>query len=411
MNKADTGKIKKWLLELDTFKTGGAGTTRLALSPEEMRARSWIKDEMAALGLEITEDGAGNICARLKGLNPSLEPVWSGSHIDTVCEGGMFDGAAGVFAAMEAVRLISEAKIPHRRDICVLIYTCEESARFGMGCIGSRALCGRLKREELAGIRGRDGIPLEDLLTEGGFRVGEFEKIPVKKGDVHASVELHIEQSPNLEKNKKTIGIVDAICAPSNSLITITGQQSHAGGTSMADRKDAFMAAAEIALALEESSKHGLSAYTTGTAGYVNVSPNTVNVIPGKAVISIDIRDCDFASKTYVMEKFLEKARSIAKKRSVGIEIEEKSNDVPMNCSTQIKDIIEKSCLNQNIPYMHTISGAYHDSLFIGEFAPVGMIFIPSKGGISHSPQEWTEFEDIAAGTDILAETLLELAR
>ena len=411
MNKASAEQLKNWLIKLDTFKIEGPGTTRLALSPEEMRARAWIKGEMAALGLEVSEDGAGNICGRLKGTDSSLAPVWTGSHIDTVCEGGMFDGAAGVFAGMEAARLISEAKIPHKRDICVRIYTSEESARFGMGCIGSRALSGHLKRSDLAGICGADGISLEKLLTECGFPVDEFEKIPVKKGDVYASVELHIEQSPNLEKNNKTIGIVDAICAPSNSMITITGQQSHAGGTSMADRKDAFMAAAEIALALEESARQALSAYTTGTVGYADVSPNTVNVIPGRVVISIDIRDCDFDSKTYVMENFLKKAKAIAEKRSVSIEVEEKSNDVPMKCDEKIRDIIERACQDQGASYMHTVSGAYHDSLFIGEFAPVGMIFVPSIGGISHSPAERTEFEDIAAGTDILAQTLLELAR
>ena len=411
MDKASAEQLKNWLLKLDAFKTEGPGTTRLALSPEEMRARDWIKGEMTALGLKVSEDGAGNICGRLKGTDPSLAAVWTGSHIDTVCEGGMFDGAAGVFAAMEAARLISKAKLPHKRDICVRIYTSEESARFGMGCIGSRALAGHLKRDDLSGITGSDGISLESLLKDGGFPVDEFEKIPVKKGDVYASVELHIEQSPSLEKNNKTIGIVDAICAPSNSVITITGQQSHAGGTSMADRKDAFMAAAEIALALEESAKQALSAYTTGTVGYADVSPNTVNVIPGRAVISIDIRDCDFASKTYVTENFLKKAKAIAARRSVSMEVEEKSNDVPMKCDGKIRDIIEKACKDQGVSYMHTVSGAYHDSLFIGEFAPVGMIFVPSKGGISHSPAEWTEYEDIAAGTDILVRTLLELAQ
>lgn len=410
MNKADVQQIKNWIRQIDTYKREGTGTTRLPLSPEEMGARAYIQSEMERIGLEVTVDGVGNICGRLPGTDPSLPPVWTGSHIDTVLEAGMFDGVAGVAAGMEALRLIRQSGESRRRDLCVRVYTSEESTRFQMGCIGSRALAGHLTRADLAKIQDMDGNSLEALLKDNGFCVEEFDRIPVKKGEVYAAVELHIEQSRNLERKQKTIGIVDAICAPTNLMITIQGEQSHAGGTSMEDRADAFMAAAEIALALEECAGNGLSAYTTGTVGYVAVSPNAVNVIPGKVVMSIDVRDCDFDSKTYVMGQFRNLVNEIRVRRGVSVFMEEKSNDMPMKCDHRIIDVLERNSECLGLDYMHTVSGAYHDSLFIGEFAPVGMIFVPSRNGISHSPAEWTDFEDIAAGTDLLAAALLELS-
>lgn len=411
MKKADVHQIENWIRQIDTYKIKGVGTTRLALSPEEMQARIYIQNEMKRIGLEVTVDGVGNICGCLLGTDSSLASVWTGSHIDTVLEAGMFDGVAGVVAGMEALRLIQQSGEPHRRNLCVRIYTAEESTRFQMGCLGSRAMAGHLTKKDLSKVHDMNGNSLEILLRDYGFCVDEFDRIPVQKGKVYAAVELHIEQSSHLERKQKTIGIVDAICAPSNLIITIQGQQSHAGGTSMEERNDAFMAAAEIALALEECSKNGLSAYTTGTVGYVDVNPNAVNVIPGRVVMSIDVRDCDFDSKTYVMDQFMNMVNEIKIRRGVSILIEEKSNDVPMKCDHRIIDILEEKCKSQNLNYMHTVSGAYHDSLFIGEFAPVGMIFVPSRDGISHSPAEWTDFEDIAVGTDLLAETLLELSR
>lgn len=414
MKKANVERIKAWIQHIDTFKTEGAGTTRLSLSSEEMECRRYIMEEMEKLGLEITVDAVGNIMGMLKGENPDLPAVWTGSHIDTVKEAGMFDGVAGVVAGMEAVKLIKESNITLQRNLCVNIYTSEESTRFSMGCIGSRAMAGHLKEEELGRIKDMDGISLKDLLDENHYSEKDFSRIKKEKGEVYASVELHIEQSANLEKHRKSVGIVDAICAPTNIILTLTGVQSHAGGTSMADRKDAFMAAAEIALALEEVSKEGQSAYTTGTVGYVSVVPNAVNVIPGKVTMSIDIRDCEQSSKSYVVAKLMEKVREISERRGIFLEVEEKCDDIPMTCDSHIISQIEGACLDisstdaENF-YMHLMSGAYHDSLFLGEFCPVGMIFVPSKNGISHSPAEWTDYEDIAKGIDVLAHTLVRL--
>lgn len=395
---------------IDTFKEAGSGTTRLPFSKEEMAARNYIIEKMKSNGIETRVDGIGNIYGVLRGKNSDLAPVYTGSHIDTVKEGGRFDGVAGVVCGIEALRIITELEIPHERDLVVVIYTAEESTRFGMGCIGSRTMAGHLTKEEWALVTDENGYSLAALLKENGIPDEDIALIRKKRGDVYAAVELHIEQASNLEKNNKQIGVVTAICAPSNLMITIEGAQSHAGGTSMQDRRDAYMAAAEISLALEDISKKGLSEYTTGTVGYMELVPNAVNVIPGRVKMSIDVRDIDYASKNYVIARFLEKVEEIAKQRGVKVTVEEKCNDHPMKCDNKLVQLIEESCERNKISYMKTVSGAYHDSLFIGEFAPVGMIFVPSKNGISHSPLEWTEIKDIEAGTRVLAEVLVNLA-
>lgn len=412
MVKARKETIKDWVEHIDTYKTKGAGTTRLPLSKEEMECRRYLMDEMVQLGLEVSVDSIGNIFGVLPGIQPDLCPVWTGSHIDTVKEAGRFDGVAGVVAGLEVVRLIKEAGISLQRNLSVNVYTSEESTRFSMGCIGSRAMAGHLSFSELDTLKDLEGVSLKQLLLENNFCLEEYNKVEKAWGDVYASVELHIEQSPNLERYKKSVGVVDAICAPSNLLLTFCGVQSHAGGTSMEERRDAFMAAAEVALALEQISKEGHSAYTTGTVGYVSMVPNAVNVIPGQVIMSIDVRDCNQESKTYVVQRFIEEAKIICEKRAIILKIEEKCDDIPLSCDPHIVSVIEAACKESGCQddSMHLMSGAYHDSLFLGEFCPVGMIFVPSKDGISHSPNEWTDYEDIEKGVDVLAATLIHLA-
>ena len=178
----------------------------------------------------------------------------------------------------------------------------------------------------------------------------------------------------------------------------------------MLDRRDAFMATAEIALALEDLGRNSPSEYTTVTIGKVEVIPNAENVIPGKVIFSVDIRDCDYDCKNQLIADLKEKIRETELKRNVQVKLTQYNNDYPMKCDENIIKKLENACEKENIPYMKTISGAFHDSMLVGEFAPVAMIFVPSKNGISHSPEEWTNFADIAAGTDVLADTLIELA-
>lgn len=409
--KANTGNIKMWLETINTFNsTPDFGTTRVLFTDEEVKAREYVKSEMRKLNLQVHEDAIGNIFGVLEGTRPDLPPVWTGSHIDTVLNAGMFDGMSGVVAGLEAVRLIQVNKLKHERSIVVVVYTSEEPTRFKVGCLGSRAMAGKLDAEAAEKFVDDGGNTLYDVLQKLGFPVQDFDKVPVKKGSIYAAVELHIDQNGVLEKAGKPIGIVKTICAPSVFDVEVIGRQSHAGGTTMKDRQDAFMATAEIALALEQLGRTSQSEYTTVTIGRVQVIPNAVNVIPGKVVFSIDIRDCDYDCKNDLIAKLEAEIKKIAAKRKVKVNLTQYNNDYPMKCDENIIEKLENACEKEKTPYIKTISGAFHDSMLVGEFAPVAMIFVPSKNGISHSPEEWTNFADIAAGTDVLADTLIELA-
>ena len=411
IGKASAEKIRSWLEHINQYNsTPEFGTTRVLFTDPEIKARAYVKDEMQQLGMEVHEDAVGNIFGIYRGLEAEASPVWTGSHIDTVLNAGMFDGMSGVVAGLEVVRLLREAGIRPKRSLAVVVYTSEEPTRFRLGCLGSRALAGRLAATEAAALYDAEGRSLYEVLEQLGFPVQDFDKVAKKKGEVFAAVELHIDQNGVLEQAGQTVGIVKTICAPTVLEIEVKGKQSHAGGTNMQDRHDAYMAACEISLQAEMLGRESASEYTTVTVGKMEIVPNAVNVIPGKVVFSVDIRDADYQAKNGLADKLKEAAARIGRQRGVAVAVREVNNDHPMPCAGSIREIIETKCKKLGVSYMQTISGAFHDSMLVGEFAPVAMIFVPSHGGISHSPQEWTDFAEIAAGTDVLAATLLELA-
>lgn len=411
LQKAKAENIKNWLETINSYNsTPEFGTTRVLFTQQELQAREYVKSEMKKIGLVVSEDAIGNIFGVLEGTDKKLSPVWTGSHIDTVLNAGMFDGMAGVVSGIEALRLIKVSNKECKRDINVVVYTSEEPTRFGLCCLGSRALAGELSYDQAKNIYDKSGKSLADVLKELEYNEDEYKNIKIKEGNIFAAVELHVEQSNSLEKKGVPVGIVKTICAPTNFEVEVIGCQSHAGGTSMADRRDAYTASAEIGLIVEKLAKESTSEYTTGTVGKMEIIPNASNVIPGNVKFSIDIRDSDYESKNSFIDKLKKEITQIEEKRGVKVNINLENHDIPMKCNKAIIDEIEKNCKNENIQYIFTISGAYHDSIFVGKFAPVAMIFVPSKNGISHSPEEWTEYDDIAKGTDILAKTLYNLS-
>ena len=412
LQRANSENIQKWIDGMNQFNaTPEFGTTRILFTKPELANRAYVKEEMRKLGLTVREDDIGNIFATLPGSDPALAPVWTGSHIDTVPNAGKFDGMAGVVSGMEAVRLIRESGAPHPRDIVVVAYTSEEPTRYGLSCLGSRALSGDLTLEDTRALKDQGGRTLYDKLQELGYSREGFARIRRKKGDVFAAVELHIEQNSRLEKAGIPIGIVKKICAPSNYIVEVHGKQGHAGGMDMTDRRDAYAAACEMALALEKLARECPSEYNTATVGCVRLVPNAVNVIPGKCVFTVDIRDCNMKTKQALIEEMKSQFLKIGRKRGVELTIQEDNNDIPLSCNEDMIRLLEKMCEKQELEYMELISGPYHDSLFVGRFAPTAMLFVPSKNGISHNPEEWTDYEQIARGTDVLANTLLELAQ
>ncbi len=409
--KADIGKLNSWLMGIDTFNaTPGEGTTRVVYSKEFYQARNYLKQEMQALGLEIHEDCVGNVYGIYRGSHPELPPVWTGSHIDTVPHGGRYDGLAGVFAGLEAIRMMKADGYQPRRSIFVNVYAGEEMSRFGMCCIGSRAIVGRIQQQDLKDAKDADGESIFDVLSRDDFQPERFHQVFSVKPKIHASLELHIEQNRILQDEGIPVGIVTGICAPTNLRCEIRGVQSHAGGTSMADRRDAFMAAAEIALALEDLAKVSDSEYITGTIGAIELVPGAANVIPGQADFSIDIRSISAQDKDNLVEALKSRIDEITQARSVTYQLKMLNNDKPYVCNPHIRKLLHENAKDLKLPVLDMISGAYHDSLMLGDITDAAMIFIPCKDGISHDRAEMIDMDDLAKGTDLLAATLRRLS-
>lgn len=409
---ASPANIQRILEKLNTFNSDQTGgTTRVLFTPPELEARSYIKKEMIDLGLSVREDAIGNIFGTLAGTEPELPAVWTGSHIDTVLHAGMFDGMAGVVAGLEAVRMIQASGASFKRNIEVIVYTSEEPTRFGLGCLGSRAMAGELSLEQAYSLKDADGKSLPDVLEELGYDLTQFADIAVPMGSVHGAVELHIEQGGMLESLDLPVGIVHTIAAPTNFLVTVSGQQRHAGSTPMHLRHDAFLACCELSLKLEQLAKDSSSPDTVATVGKVEVLPGAANVISGDVQFTVDIRDSNYETKRSLVEEMRQFVHAVEVSRGVKITVEQINDDLPTRSDERIITLLEQACRKKRIPYHKMISGAFHDSMLVGRFAPIAMIFVPSKDGISHSPEEYTDYGDIALGTDILAETLLQMAQ
>jgi hydantoinase/carbamoylase family amidase len=322
---------------------------------------------------------------------------------------GRYDGTLGVLGAIEAVRTLTAAGRRARRTIEVICLAGEEP-RFGWGCLGSRALTGSLDRAALDAVRDRDGITLAEALLAYGLdpdRIGEARLDP---SGIHSFVELHVEQGSVLETEGVPVGVVTHIAAPHDLLVTFTGEAAHSGATPMTLRRDAFAAAAEATLALEQLGQGAAGGTAVATVGVVRVRPGAINVIPGQVELEVDIRDRDVAVRTRLVEDFIAAAKAIAARRIVAVDVTTLSRDQPITCSELVVDAARAACSALGASYMDIVSGAYHDALVLAAQIPVGMIFVPSSGGISHSPLEYTAPEHIDGGVDVLLGTLSELA-
>lgn len=408
---AKAQNIQKDIDAIDSFNASPEyGTTRILFTEEEIGARSYVKQRMEETGLIVHEDCVGNIHGILEGTEPELAPVWTGSHIDTVHNAGKFDGMAGVVAGIEALRVIKESGIKHRRNIEVIVFTSEEPTRFGLWGIGSHVMAGKLQRDELQNYSDEDGKSLEEVLISLGYNLDSFDEIPRRKGEVHAFVELHIEQAPLLERKQLPVGIVETICGLTALDITISGVQGHAGGTPKFERKDPVPAMNQICLFLESLIYKSGEPYLVGTVGKIDLIPNSSNVIPKEARFTIDIRDANFHTKTRIIEELEKYAQNIAESRGLEIEIVRVTHEAPVQCDPAVLTAIKEATTTLGYESMPMVSGAFHDAVMVAEFAPTAMIFVPCKDGVSHSPDEWADYEDIRKGCDVLSHSLTQLA-
>jgi ureidoglycolate amidohydrolase len=383
--------------------------TRVVFTESDVEARAFVKKLCREAGLELREDAVGNTFARWAGANPELAAVATGSHIDAIPNAGRFDGTVGVLGGLEAIRALARAGYKPRRPIELVIFTSEEPTRFGIGCLGSRLLSGVLDPEVAGALTDSDGVSLDDARWAAGFE-GPLGSVRLPPGAYSAFVELHIEQGPILERSNIPLGIVTAIAAPASLKIAIEGEGGHAGAVLMPDRHDAFLAAAEIALAVERSALESGSNDTVGTAGVCEVFPGAVNSVPSRVRMEIDVRDTDEARRDSVLRKIEQACEDAARRRGVKVNVDLVNADPPAHCDQRVVDTLIQACETHGLEFERMISRAYHDSLFMSRIAPTGMLFIPCRGGISHRPDEYASPEWIAQGTLVLAETLARLA-
>lgn len=383
--------------------------TRVVFSNADQRARAYVKQLCATAGLTVHEDAIGNTFARWVGSDPTLAPIGTGSHIDAIPNAGLYDGCVGVLGGLEAIRVLQNLGFRPRRSIELVIFTAEEPTRFGIGCLGSRMMANVLTPAQATILVDKQGRSLDELRANAGFS-GPLESVAVPAGRFESFIELHIEQGPLLEQEGIDVGLVTHIAAPASLRISIEGEGGHAGACLMPGRKDALVAAAELILALEAAAKSTGAIDTVGTVGVCEVFPGAVNSIPSRVRLETDIRDIDGGRRDHVLQSLRDACASVSLKRNVKVTTDLVNADPPAACDEVILASLERSAKAAGKSYRRMVSRAYHDSLFIARIAPVAMVFIPCRGGVSHRPDEYSTPEAIGAGVHVLARTLAELA-
>jgi ureidoglycolate amidohydrolase len=407
-----TGRLHTAIAELATFNDDPAagGITREIYTPTYGAALEQVTDRMRAAGLEPRLDAAGNLFGRWPGAAPAAPMVLTGSHVDTTLNAGAYDGVLGVLGAIEAVHVLRDQGFVPRRSIEVVAWAGEEP-RFGTGCVGSRVAAGELSRADLDRLRDRDGVTMAQALRSAGFDPDRLADARIDPATVHALVELHIEQGIVLETHGEPIGVVSAIAAPHDFRLTFRGAATHAGATPMDLRHDALAGAAEAIVAVERLARASPSATTVGTVGVVRALPGAINVVPGTVELDVDVRDSDAAAREQTVTAIIAEARAIAGGRGLELDVTQIVDDAPVACDPAVIAAAQETCDELGLPARTMISGAYHDAMIMGRRVPVGMIFVPSRGGVSHHPDEYTAPEELDRGVAVLAGTLARLAR
>ena len=406
----DKNRLQKEIDELALISEAGPPVvTRVLFSEADLRGREFVKALCRDAGLVLRADAVGNIFARWNGVDDTLPAIATGSHIDAIPNAGKFDGVAGVLGAIEAIRALKKSGYRPHRSIELIIFTAEEPTRFGLGCLGSRLLSGVLGPEKAATALDREGKTLDEWRHSAGC-TGSLQSVRLPKGCYPAFVELHIEQGPVLEQENTAIGIVEKIAAPSTLRMQLTGVGGHAGAVLMPERHDAGLAAAEIALAVERAVLGTGSPDTVGTTGVVRIEPGAVNSVPFRALLEIDVRDTQEATRNSALAEIEAKAAEICQRRGVALQTERVNVDPPAVCDPSLVKKVADVCSQLGVSYKKMISRAYHDTLFMAQICPSTMIFIPCRGGVSHRPDEYSSPEQIETGVRILAQTLAESA-
>ncbi len=381
------------------------GLRRLAFTEEFEAARGWLLERMAAAGLEARSDAAGNVIGRM---GPAGASVMSGSHIDAVPDGGPLDGALGVLAALECARTIAEAGTPLARALEVAAFA-DEEGRF-IGCMGSRALAGRLSADEVFAAKDFEGTPLAEAMRRAGLEPERVAEAARRPGQIAAFVELHIEQGPILEHEDIPIGVVHSIVGINQCDLRFAGEADHAGTTPMELRKDAFMGAAHYAAEARELVLEKGSSHARLTFGIVETKPQAANIVPYEARLRQELREASPEALDALAADTRRLAARVAERFGLAVEVDDVFRTVPTGLSPKVQAVIRESCEALGLASLAMSSGAGHDAQVMAAIAEAGLIFVPSKGGRSHRADEWTEWDAIERGANVLLQTLSRLA-
>ncbi len=406
--KANHERLQEHIDSLANFgKIGPTAITRLAFTTEDNEAHHYIEDLMRQVGLETRYDAFGNLFGRRIGTDPDAKSVATGSHLDGPPNGGIYDGVIGVLSGIEACRLLTEARVQTRRPIQVVAIRAEHLDRFGVSCLGSRALGGKLQPADLDRLQDEHGNSLRQVLDDCGFQPDKLATVSLEDR-IHAWVELHVEQGRVLEDTKASVGVVTAIAGPTRYKVRVEGTADHSGATPMSIRRDALTGAAEMILDLERLSR--ATEDCVGTVGIINTSPGAVHTIPGAAEFYVDIRGVRQADKRRLVANFRDAMERRVRDRDLRLTVETFVDENPVLCTDWIIETLTKVCRDLGVNYLVMPCGAGHDTQHVADVADVGMYFIPSARGIAHTPDEYTAIEDVAYGAEVLAESLIRLS-
>lgn len=384
--------------------------TRVVFTQTDLKAREYLMSLYQAAGLRVHVDAIGNTYARWVGSDADAAAVGTGSHTDAIPHSGMYDGTVGVLGGLEAIRSLQRAGFKPKRSLEVVMFTSEEPTRFGIGCTGSRLMCGAMTPHDLVQLVDADGHNYDSVRTSAGFS-GDLNTVKLADGHYHAFVELHIEQGPELEAKGLPIGVVTAIAAPATVEFTVTGEGGHAGGVLMPIRHDALCAVAEMVQSIESLAVENASPDIVATVGCLDVHPGAINSIPSRVRFTLDLRDIDGPNRDAVLKAIESSIDEIAQKRGVKVDSHVLNADPPAISDQRIVDAALKSAESLGHSSQQMISRAYHDSLFMARIAPMAMIFIPCRDGVSHRGDEYSSPEQIKAGVETLALTMAEMSK
>lgn len=383
------------------------GLTRHAFTKEDRLAKDLVAKYMKEAGLTVREDAVGNVIGHRNGRNPQAPVVLTGSHIDTVCDGGKYDGSLGIIGALEVLQTFNEQGIETEHPIEVYAFNDEEGSRFSFSMFGSRGVIGDLKRKDLE-MKDKNGITVAEAMKAQGFDPERINEADRSREAIKAFIELHIEQGKVLESHNLSVGIVSGIVNELWIKCTVQGEAGHAGATPMSMRHDALVAAAEMVQVVDREAKK--TGTTVATVGRLSVLPGGINIIPGTVQFTLDLRDTSQEVSDRVEAQIFKEFDRICQERGVTLSTELLQRIPPAPCTEEFRQVAQKACPEAGVPYFSLPSGAGHDAMQMINICPIGMIFVRSKDGISHNPLEYSTLEDCADGINVLYHILLDIA-